>query len=111
MCLACGVLGETGPELVKMLLDSLADPNATADLGNEYLNMCEPNCLTEVSLLSDVQKKLFFSILNASFKLCFIVLCFVVLNKFLIQKNRINPYSYYATWFSFLKLLSLCLKL
>lgn len=41
LCLACGVQGEIGPELVKLLLDSLADPNACADTGSEYLSMCE----------------------------------------------------------------------
>ncbi len=35
------MLGETGPELVKLLLDSLADPNQSADLNDEYLSMCE----------------------------------------------------------------------
>ena len=41
LCLACGVQGEIGPELVKLLLDSLADPNAASDISTEYLSMCE----------------------------------------------------------------------
>ena len=51
LCLACGVLGETGPELVKLLLDSLADPNASADVAGEYLSMCEEGWQSEI--LSD----------------------------------------------------------
>jgi ankyrin repeat protein len=54
LCLACGVLGETGPELVKLLLDNLADPNASADIGREYLSMCEEGWQNEP--LSDVKK-------------------------------------------------------
>lgn len=46
--MACGVLGETGPELVKLLLDSLADPNASADIGNEYLSMSEEGWKNEI---------------------------------------------------------------
>jgi hypothetical protein len=46
------VLGETGPELVKLLLDSLADPNAASDIGNEYMSMCETGWQSEQ--LSDV---------------------------------------------------------
>ena len=41
MALACGVLGETGPELVELLLKHNADPNEAADIGNEYLSMIE----------------------------------------------------------------------
>ena len=41
LCLACGVIDESGPEIVKLLLDCLADPNAYADVGQEYLPMCE----------------------------------------------------------------------
>jgi hypothetical protein len=52
LCLACGVLDETGPELVKLLLDSLADPNAASDIGNEYVSMCETGWQNEQ--LSDV---------------------------------------------------------
>ncbi|CAF0708033.1 unnamed protein product [Brachionus calyciflorus] len=48
LCLACGVLGETGPELVKLLLDSLADPNASSDMGNEYLSMSEEGWKNEI---------------------------------------------------------------
>lgn len=47
LCLACGVLGETGPELVKLLLDSLADPNAAADIGTEFLSMCDESWINE----------------------------------------------------------------
>ena len=50
--MACGVLGDSGPELVKLLLDSLADPNAAADIGKEYLSMCEQGWQNEI--ISDV---------------------------------------------------------
>jgi ankyrin repeat and MYND domain-containing protein 1 len=41
LCLACGSLDESGPELVKLLLNSLANPNASSDIGSEYKSMCE----------------------------------------------------------------------
>ncbi len=47
LCLACGVVGEIGPQLVKLLLDSLADPNYTADVGEEYTSMCEEGWANE----------------------------------------------------------------
>jgi ankyrin repeat protein len=47
LSLACGVYGEHGPQLVKLLLDSLADPNASADKGDEYLSMSEKSWITE----------------------------------------------------------------
>ena len=63
MILACGVMNESGPKLVKMLLDSLADPNASADPGDEYMSMCDPACVTNEAMVSEVGL-LFFSILN-----------------------------------------------
>jgi hypothetical protein len=47
LCLACGVLGETGPQLVKLLLDSLANPNESTDVGLEYLSMVEEDWINE----------------------------------------------------------------
>ena len=41
LALACGVLGETGPELVELLLKHDADPNEPADIDKEYLTMIE----------------------------------------------------------------------
>jgi ankyrin repeat protein len=59
LCLACGVLGETGPELVKLLLDSLADPNSCSDIGTEYMSMCEEGWQHET--ISDVSS-IYFSL-------------------------------------------------
>ena len=40
-------MSESGPELVKLLLDSLADPNDSADIGSEYLSMSDSDWLSE----------------------------------------------------------------
>jgi ankyrin repeat protein len=53
LCLACGVLGDSGPEIVKLLLDCLSDPNASAEIGKEYLSMCEAGWENEA--ISDVK--------------------------------------------------------
>jgi len=47
LALACGVLGETGPELVELLLKHNADPNEAADIGREYLSMIEEDWVGE----------------------------------------------------------------
>lgn len=47
-------MNESGPKLVKMLLDSLADPNASADPGDEYMSMCDPACVTNEAMVSEV---------------------------------------------------------
>lgn len=68
LCLACGVIGETSLELVKLLLDSLADPNAAADPNNEYMTMNEDGWQNEP--ISDVNINI----------LCVLSLCTVLIN-------------------------------
>jgi hypothetical protein len=72
LCLACGVLGEIGPELVKLLLDSLADPNASSIAGSEYLSMCEEGWqderISEVSFFLDAKYFIVNFFLNINYK-------------------------------------------
>ena len=64
--LACGIKEDVGPELVKLLLDASADPNAAADIGKEYLSMCESEWNSDV--LSDVSSLLTYNFLTSLIK-------------------------------------------